>query len=804
MQTPLLAFLKRQTRTLLHYIQALRGWTKSKGIGQLLAPPSFSDQARSRSAKQLNIFLLLTITIVAIVGLLLFLSPTPASEKLPLLTIHITLILLLIGTWILMRIGFELRIESWERKISELRFRNLAENSHDFICIWDIPSQRWTYYNRPQFLNHRSHDLFASESFSGFIHPADSPRAIPQWLTSTSDFHSSPMECRLRNASGGWEWVQARKRILSMNEHGAPTQILVSMQVVTGRKEYEETLKQAKENAELATRAKGEFLANISHEIRTPMNGIMGMANLLQATELNDEQQLYVNTIHHSSDILLTIIDDILDISKADSGRLGIERLPISIHRSLEEVLDLLAPKAAEKNLEIIYTIARTVPPTVLGDATRLRQILINIIANAIKFTHEGEIFISLEAKPVSEQEIELHFSIRDTGIGISQDHLQQIFQPFNQADASNTRPYGGVGLGLTISQRLCELMGGKIWVESQQDIGSTFHFTVATPLVAPSEQDAFAHAILYVQHPQLQQRSILIVADNAAARQMIKQHVIEWGMQPTLVASAIEALELIREGAISFDIALIDMQMHGMSGLSLARELRKLRSELPIIMASALGVPSYATTDNRFLYDLPVMMSQPPGMNEHREIMRQLGIKGILFKPVKPLHLHAALIEHLDVTPAIQDARVQDNAKSINAQQIDAEMGRHYPLRILLAEDNITNQRVALHMLSRLGYHADVVINGTEAINAITQNRYDIILMDVQMPEMDGLEATKHIRTTHAQVNQPYIIAMTAAVMELDRDTCLSVGMNDFIAKPASIEDLAKALRRYFQLPIS
>jgi PAS domain S-box-containing protein len=772
-------------------------------VGQLLSPPRFPDPERIRAAWWLNLFLLLTFGILGVLLLFLLLNPLMGGSQQESILFHLMLILALGGAWAFMRVRFAFKSEAWERKLSDLRFRALAENSHDFICVWDLSSRTWVYYNRPQFLGYPTPELLHHPTFLQHLHPDDYSRVKERWLSLAEDSHTEQFEYRLCNAKGEWEWLHARERVLALDDDGNPAQILVSLHVVTGSKNQDETFRLAKEDADAAARSKSEFLANMSHEIRTPMNGVVAMTSLLQTTELSEEQRFYVNTISHSSNTLLTIINDILDLSKAESGRLGIERLPLDLWRLVEEVLDLLAPKAAEKDLELLYRIERSVPVMVLGDAARLRQVLINLVSNAIKFTAQGEVTLLVGAKARNEQdngqEIELHFAIRDTGIGIAPDHLLQLFQPFSQADASNTRTYGGTGLGLAISKRLCELMGGRIWVESEQYVGSTFHFTLVTSLVASSIETAESHGINDA-HPALERRAALIVDDNPAVRQNLQQLICEWGMVATSAASGVEALALVRDRG-RFDIVVIDMQMPGMSGLVLAKELRKLVANLPIVMTSALGMPMYAAGDDRHLYDLPVVMPPAAGGNDPREAVRQLGVTSIIFKPVKVSVLRAVLLAQFDTTPSGSEAD-QADAPPKASESLNPNLGHHNPLHILLAEDNLTNQKVALRMLKRLGYEADVANNGLEAVQALRQQRYDVVLMDVQMPEMDGLEATRQIRTQLAASDQPYIIAMTAAAMQLDREKCLDAGMDDFLAKPARLEDLAEALIRY--LPLS
>jgi len=546
-------------------------------------------------------------------------------------------------------------------------------------------------------------------------------------------------------------WTSAEETVLNMLANNIGGAIR--------RQQSQEDLIQAMEMAKSADRAKSEFLASMSHEIRTPMNGVIGMTSLLLLSELNPSQREYVNIIENSGESLMTIINEILDFSKIESGRMELEESSFDLCLCVEDVLDLIGPKALEKHLDIIYFIDPAVQQYIYGDGFRLRQIIVNLVSNAIKFTESGDILIYISQVLQNNENVVLEFSIKDTGIGIPANKINSLFSPFTQVDASTTRKYGGTGLGLAITSSLVKLMKGNIWVTSQEGIGSDFHFTFQTRNSTPIKETNDVYKAL----KSLPGKSVLIVDDNATNRKILSLQCQYWGINATSLESAKEALSLLENE--HFDVGILDMQMPQMDGIMLAREIRKKISQdqMPLIMLTSVG------------------------FNTEADELRKL-FSFYVNKPIK----HSQLAEILLKVIAPSKKRAEVN---IPIYEKLNEVSKKYPFRILIAEDNLINQKLIRNVFELLGYKADIAANGIEALDALKRKNYNLIFMDIQMPEMNGYEATSII-VERRKEDRPIIIAMTANAMQGDKEKCMEVGMDDYVTKPMRVDDLIKVIR--------
>jgi PAS domain S-box-containing protein len=646
-------------------------------------------------------------------------------------------------------------------RISQDRFRRLADNAPDIIFRYRVGSDPGPEYISPavaDVLGYAPAEFLANPGLEQRIIDADDRQLFGPESLARAERRTEVT--RWHRKDGRLIWLELRT-VPILDDAGNMVAIEGIARDITAQKHAEEALHQAKEAAEAASRAKSQFLANVSHEIRTPLNGVLGMAQLLGGTALSGEQREYAEGIRSSGATLLALLNDILDFSKIEAGRLDLEFLAFDVRDCAAGAIKAIAPRAAEKGLELIFDFRPNAAAAVVGDAMRLRQVLLNLLGNAVKFTDTGQVVLGVERAAAPGDGPALHFWVSDTGIGIPAEKQSVIFDAFTQADGSTTRRFGGTGLGLAIARRLVELMGGRMWLESSAR-GSTFHFTArfGTP-----EQPLSAEV---PPTTKLVELPVLIVDDNATSRRVLEEMVCSWKMLPTSVAdgpTALDALERAHAGGRPFALVLLDVQMPGMDGFNVAEQVR--------------GRPGLART--------PILILTALGRPEETARCRALGVAAYLIKPVQPSDLLGAIIRALGFTPF-------DYPRQAHVPVMPGPVSRS--LRILLAEDNPVNQRLAVRLLQKRGHQVVVAATGREVIDLLGWHKVDLVLMDVQMPEMSGLEATAHIRAHEKQTGQHLpIIALTAHAIKGDRERCLAAGMDGYVAKPIQPEELFQAI---------
>ena len=665
----------------------------------------------------------------------------------------------------------ERRLAEEALRESELKFRALSDSAADAILmmdcggaitLWNKAAEKIFGWRAKEVLGCDLHNLLAPRQYHDRY-----LQAMPLFReTGRGNAVGKTMEFESNNRSGGKIPVELALSAVNLKGSWYAVGILRDISL---RKQTELALREAMLAAEAANAAKSQFMANMSHEIRTPMNGVMGMTELLLATALTSEQQEYAEAVRGSADSLLTIVNDILDFSKIEAGKMELENINFDLRGMLESLADMLAFRAHEKGLEYVWMAHPEVPALVKGDPGRLRQVLTNLVGNAVKFTQTGTVSLVVTREHEDSDTVRLRFEVTDTGIGISPEKLDSLFQPFVQADASTTRKYGGTGLGLSICRQLVTLMDGAIDVTSRPAEGSTFWFTVLL-----HKQPGWTAAQGPLPMADIRGRRILIVDDNAINRQVVANYLRGWNCRFEETAGAEAALERLHAaaaGADPFTIAILDMQMPGMDGEALGRVIKQ----------------------DMALRDCALVMMTSAGKRGDAGRLKEIGFAGYLPKPVKQSHLYGCLAAVLGLQQ--HTAGSPEQKQLVTKHLLDES--RRSTTRILIAEDNMTNQKVAVGILKNFGYRADTVANGLEALRRIEQNAYDLIFMDVQMPEMDGLEATRAIRGMKNGKDIP-IIAMTAGALRQDRDACISAGMNDYIAKPIQPLEIGEKISRW------
>ncbi|MEG3639909.1 PAS domain S-box protein [Magnetococcus sp. PR-3] len=657
-------------------------------------------------------------------------------------------------------------------KQSEERLQIALDASNTGFWDWD-PQQDRAFFS-DQWLSMvglaQGELLNNSTGWLGLMHEEDLPhveRELQAHLQGQRKDYE--VEFRMRHKQGHWVWILSAGRVIERDEDKRPLRMAGIHKDISDRKRVEDELKQAMLDAESANRSKSEFLANMSHEIRTPMNGVVGMLELLANTELTEEQHSHMRTARNSAESLLTIINDILDFSKIEAGKLELEEIPFDLAELVEDVTSLLAQRVDSEKLELLHNTPPKMPSQLRGDPTRVRQVLVNLVGNAVKFTPEGEVEVRMTIEHHQEQSITINTEVRDTGIGIDDAMRPRLFRMFTQADGSTTRRFGGTGLGLAISKQLVELMGGRVGFSSQVGQGSTFWFRVTYPVVEGASKPTQGVE-------SLKGLRALVVDDNATNRNLLGRYLGGWDVTHLECSSAEQALEKIEDAAkfgLSFDLAILDLLMPGMDGLELAERITHMVSRKQI---------------------KPLHMVLLTSAHARREELEKAGVVAALSKPIRQAQLLALLG---------QVVRGERTVEGHEGRQGNGNMESVFDAHVLLVEDHPINQQVARGMLTGLGCRVEIASDGHEGVRLFARNRYDLVLMDIQMPGMDGYETTNAIRQMERSERwkRTPIVALTANAMEQDRDRCLAADMDDYLSKPINLDRLKTSLSRWLQV---